>query len=165
MLLTPNNDPTEKFSSRHVSLLRDECDDIKTYRECGWFCVLGYKGEKRLVHAHCNSEEDYEIAMGMLRKSNPWNSYGGDGNVGYLVKATATYSVDGLVKEEVDAFFSSENPYANRERMVEMAGEIFREAAADETRSVRYRREYWDMLPRKMEVVSVDAEQGSRLRY
>lgn len=65
MLMTVNNDPSRKLSSEDCRLLKESCDDVRTYREAGWFCVLGYKGDKRLVHAHCNSEKDYETMMGI----------------------------------------------------------------------------------------------------
>lgn len=86
-ILTTNNDPTRRLSSKHVDLLRNQCDDVRTYMECGWFCVVGYKGDKRLVHAPCNNREEYETSMGLLRQSNPWNGYGEDGETGYLTKA------------------------------------------------------------------------------
>lgn len=56
-MLVANNDPTSRFEGRHVETLA-ECDRVVTYEECGWFCVLGYKGGERVVHAHANRAED-----------------------------------------------------------------------------------------------------------
>jgi hypothetical protein len=164
MLITTSNDTSERLNHSHVSLLRNECDDVKTFTECGWFCVTGYKGNKRLVYAHCNSFEEYETAMGLLRRSNPFD-YGGES--GYLIKATATYSVDEEKTDEAAAFFSSADPYTDRERITELAGETLREAvdgetlreAVDgETRTIRLQREYWDQLPRSERAVSVEED-------
>lgn len=155
MLITTSNDTSERLNHSHVSLLRNECDDVKTFTECGWFCVTGYKGNKRLVYAHCNNFEEYETAMGLLRRSNPFG-YGSGGESGYLIKATATYSVDGEKIEEAAAFFSSADPYADRERLVELAGETLREAVDGETRTIR--REYWDQLPRSERAVAVEED-------
>jgi hypothetical protein len=147
-----------------VALLRNECDDVKTFNECGWFCVVGYKGNKRLVYAHCNSLEEYETSMGLLRRSNPFG-YGSGGEAGYLIKATATYSVDGEKRDEVATFFSSADPYADRERIVEIAEETLRAAADGETRSIRLQREYWDQLPRRERAVSVGEDARPSVRY
>lgn len=164
MLLTTSNDTSQRLNHSHVSLLRNECDDVKTFSECGWFCVVGYKGNKRLVYAHCNSLEEYETSMGLLRRSNPFG-YGSGGEAGYLIKATATYSVDGEKRDEVATFFSSADPYADRERIVEIAEETLRAAADGETRSIRLQREYWDQLPRRERAVSVGEDARPSVRY
>lgn len=57
-LIVANNDPTQRGTPQHIQLLK-ECDDVRTYTECGWFCVLGYKDGKRIVHAHWNNEDAY----------------------------------------------------------------------------------------------------------
>jgi hypothetical protein len=157
MLITTSNDTSERLNHSHVSLLRNECDDVKTFTECGWFCVTGYKGNKRLVYAHCNNFEEYETAMGLLRRSNPFG-YGSGSESGYLIKATATYSVDGEKTDEAAAFFSSADPFADRERIAELAGETLREAVDGETRTIRLQREYWDQLPRSERAVSVEED-------
>ena len=164
-ILTVNNDPTQRFSSKHVDLLRNQCDDVRTYMECGWFCVIGYKGDKRLVHAHCNNREEYETSMGLLRHSNPWNGYGEDGETGYLIKATATYLVDGEQTSEEAMFFSSENPYSARDEMVEQAEGAFRPASDGEIRKITFRGQYWDQLPRFEQVNSVGEKTERRARY
>lgn len=164
MLLTTSNDTSERLNRNHVSLLRNECDDVKTFSECGWFCVVGYKGSKRLVYAHCNSFEEYETAMGLLRRSDPF-SYGSGGESAYLIKATATYSIDGEKTDEAAAFFSSADPYADRPRMVELAGEALRDAAERETRTITLRREYWDHLPHRERAVSVGETAKPSFRY
>lgn len=63
MILVGNNDPSERFTDSHARMLREDCDDVRTYRECGWVCVLGYRLGKRIVHAHCNSAEELERRM------------------------------------------------------------------------------------------------------
>jgi hypothetical protein len=60
MVLTTNNDPTQRFTFEDARKLKEECDRTYTYSECGWFCVAGYKGDRRLVHAHCNSREEFD---------------------------------------------------------------------------------------------------------
>lgn len=164
-ILTTNNDPTRRLSSKHVDLLRNQCDDVRTYMECGWFCVVGYKGDKRLVHAPCNNREEYETSMGLLRQSNPWNGYGEDGETGYLTKATATYSVDGEQASEEAMFFSSENLYSARAEMVEQAEGAFRPASDGEIRTITFRRQYWDQLPRFEQVNSVGEKAERWARY
>ncbi len=164
MLLTTSNDTSERLNRSHVSLLRNECDDVKTFTECGWFCVTGYKGSKRLVYAHCNNFEEYETAMGLLRRSNPFG-YGSEGESGYLIKATAAYSVDGETTGVSAAFFSSADPYTDRARIAELAGETLREAVEGETRTIRLQREYWDQLPRRERAVSVGESAKPSFRY
>lgn len=154
-IITYNNDPSEKFTAAHARLLRTECDDVKTYMECGWFCVLGYKGSKRLVHAHCNSQQDYEVAVGLLRRASKWDSYGESGSGGYLIEARAKYSVDGEKTDEKSIFLSSEQPYQVMEEIAELAQESLRAAEGDETRSISYHRRYWDELPRSAKVTPV----------
>lgn len=164
-ILTGNNDPTRKFSGNDADLLRSECDDIRTYTECGWFCVVGYKGDKRLVHAHCNSREEYEINMGLFQPANPWNGYGEDGETGYLTVATAIYLVDGDKVAEEAMYFSSADGYSARDEMKEMAEDNFREPSEGETRTIRLRSEYWDQLPRFEPVTSVGEKVDRQARY
>lgn len=168
MVLTTSNDTSQRLNHSHVSLLRNKCDDVKTFSECGWFCVVGYKGNTRLVYAHCNSLEEYEISMGLLRRTNPFDygsAYGSGGEAEYLIKATATYSVDGEKGDEAATFFSSADPYAHRERMVEIAGETLREATEGETRSIRLQKVYWDQLPRRERAVSIGEDVRPSVRY
>jgi len=68
VILIKNNDPTTKGSAATIAALA-ECDDVHRYTECGFFCVLGYKGNRRVVHAHFNSEEEYN------RLKNPRKDY------------------------------------------------------------------------------------------
>ncbi|RWL22522.1 MAG: hypothetical protein EOR63_32305 [Mesorhizobium sp.] len=72
MLVTFNNDPTKLFKQSDLKLLA-ECDDVRPYQECGWYCVAGYKGQRRVVHAHFSSKDDYESAMG-LKESSAYRS-------------------------------------------------------------------------------------------
>jgi hypothetical protein len=58
-LIIANNDPTERGTAKHIEMLK-QCDDVTTYTECGWFCVLGYKGDKRIVHVHFNNQAEYD---------------------------------------------------------------------------------------------------------
>lgn len=164
-IITYNNDPSEKFTAAHARLLRTECDDVKTYMECGWFCVLGYKGSKRLVHAHCNSQQDYEVAVGLLRRASKWNSYGETGSGGYLIEARATYSVSDKKTDEASIFLSSEEPYQVMKEIAEIAQEALRPAAGDETRWITYHRRYWDELPRSEEVTPVVPQDAAAPRF
>lgn len=76
MVLTVNNDPTRPLSPQDYRTLREECDNVFTYSEAGWFCVAGYKGDRRLVHGHCNSAAEYAFGMG---KADPAETRGGYG--------------------------------------------------------------------------------------
>jgi hypothetical protein len=63
-ILTTNNDSTSKGTQGDIEKLK-ECDDVHYYKECGWFCVAGWKKDsfgnpKRVVHAHFNSQEEFE---------------------------------------------------------------------------------------------------------
>ncbi len=73
MILTTNNDPSVRFDVALARVLTEQCDDVKAYSEAGWFCVIGYKGQKRLVHAHCGSRDEYERIMGFGGPSNPYS--------------------------------------------------------------------------------------------
>lgn len=73
MILTVNNDPSKKLDAPMVLILKEQCDDISTFSECGWFCVLGYRGKDRLVNAHCNSRDEYETMMGYRKEANPYD--------------------------------------------------------------------------------------------
>lgn len=61
MLITANNDPSRALQGRDIDLLAS-CDDVVTYRECGWYCVIGYRERVRLVHAHAGSRDE-AVAM------------------------------------------------------------------------------------------------------
>lgn len=165
MLITTSNDPSESLKPSHVALLREECDDVKTFSECGWFCVVGYKGTNRLVYAHCDSRKDYETAMGILKRPNPYG-YGADGG-GYLIAATATYTSGDDTSETSTLYFSSEIGHLGEDRRKELVNEHFREAGEDEIRCVRFRGVYWDELPRHAEVVPAEAETSAApgIRY
>lgn len=77
MILTVNNDPSSRLTSEMVRLLKEECDDVTPYEEAGWFCVIGYKGDRRLVNAHCDSREQYEVMMGIRKPDvDPRYSWG-----------------------------------------------------------------------------------------
>jgi hypothetical protein len=164
MLITTSNDTSERLKQSHVSLLRNECDDVKTFTECGWFCVIGYKGDKRLVYAHCNSSKDYEIAMGLLKQASPFG-YGGSDEGGYLISATATYASGDDTTETSTVHFRSESGYLDQECRKRLAEEHFRDASDAETRSVRFCREYWDQLPRSERVIDVEDTLSPSVRY
>jgi len=73
MILTVNNDPSERLTPDHVRLLA-ECDDARAYTECGWFCLLGWKSSNRIVHAHANSAEDFHRLA--ARQGYAWTGSG-----------------------------------------------------------------------------------------
>jgi hypothetical protein len=62
MLLTVNNDPTGLLSGEHIKALA-ECDDASTYTECGWFCVLGHRDGRRVVHAHARGGQEEFLSL------------------------------------------------------------------------------------------------------
>lgn len=62
-ILTANSDPTRRLTHEDVTALREQCDDWRTYWECGWFCVIGYKERRRIVHAHCDNQEQFYAMM------------------------------------------------------------------------------------------------------
>ena len=64
-MIISNNDPTERFSAEHAKILndREKCDDWRTYSECGWHCVVGYFKGRRVVHAHCESADQFNRMM------------------------------------------------------------------------------------------------------
>jgi hypothetical protein len=53
--------------SEHIPKLAD-CDDVFTYRECGYFCVIGSKNGRRIVHAHMGDAEAF-------RSELDWHGY------------------------------------------------------------------------------------------
>lgn len=57
-LLVANNDSTKQGTHADIELIKTR-DDFITYSECGWFCVTGWKNDRRIVHAHFHSEEEY----------------------------------------------------------------------------------------------------------
>ncbi|NTF17464.1 hypothetical protein G6L37_03455 [Agrobacterium rubi] len=165
MILTTSYDSSKKLNREHVKLLREKCDDINTFSECGWFCVAGYRGTQRLVYAHCNSQAEYETAMGLRRAGRNHYDPKAHGKAEYLIKATATYKIDGEKTDECVTFFSSEDPYSDRERLLEMSEEALRDANDGETRSIRLTREYWDQIPRSERVVGVNEDNARTVRY
>lgn len=68
------NDSTKKLNSDMVRILKQDDVEIRTYSECGYFCIMGWKGDKLVVHAHCNDYEEYGRAMGLIE---PSSDYGG----------------------------------------------------------------------------------------
>lgn len=64
MIIRPasSSSDSERMTSAHVPLLK-ECDDVRTFSECGWFCALGFKGRERVVYVHANSFEEYDRMM------------------------------------------------------------------------------------------------------
>ena len=64
MILTTCSVETKRLTSETVALLK-ECDDINTFTEAGWFYAFGWKEGKLHVKVHCNSQSEYESAMGL----------------------------------------------------------------------------------------------------
>jgi len=57
MLLVANNDSTRQARHGDREILA-QCDDVSYYKECGWYCLTGWQGKKRVLHLHFNSAED-----------------------------------------------------------------------------------------------------------
>jgi hypothetical protein len=153
MIITSSNDSSERLSAKHVDLLRNQCDDVRTFTECGWFCILGYRGRDRLVYAHCNSREEYEKQIGLLRDSA--YGYRDQDEQGYLIQATATYRVDEEIVAQEAIFFCSADPGDVRDEMMALAAEKFREPSGDEKRVIKLQMKYWDEKPRFERVTGV----------
>lgn len=62
-LLVANNDPTRLATQDDIRRLKEDCDDVTTYQECGWFCAVGWKGTNRLVHVHFYDEDHFMRSM------------------------------------------------------------------------------------------------------
>ena len=157
MLTTANNDPNSPLSGADVARLRNECDDVRTYSEAGWFCVLGYLGDRRLVNAHCRSRRDYEIAMGLYRQGG-FGHYSDGSASGYLVKAVAVDPSGEPAVGGMEAFFASEDPFAERASILEAAEEVFGEPQGERYDKIRLQRIFWDELPRRSEVIAATPE-------
>lgn len=157
MLITSANEQTKKLTSEQVKLLRDECDDVTARMEAGWLIVISYKGDKRLVLAHCNSQEEYDISMGIYRPNNHWDSYG-DNGVGYAFSATATYERQGGVVETDTLYFCHDEQYFSSISGMakELAEGTFRDATEQETRKITFKAIYWDKIPRSAQVVTLE---------
>lgn len=68
MLFTASNKDasnSQRMTSAHVAILKDptKVDDISTFTECGWFCVVAYKNRQRVLYLHTDSREQYERMM------------------------------------------------------------------------------------------------------
>lgn len=62
-LLVVNNDPTRPATPDDIRRLKEDCDDVTTYEECGWFCAIGWKGTNRLVHVHFRDRDHFMWSM------------------------------------------------------------------------------------------------------
>lgn len=148
MILTHASEQTKGLTSEQVKLLRNECDDVTARMEAGWLIVVGYKGDKRLVLAHCNSQEEYEMKMGIFQPSNPWNGYGEDGS-GYAFKVTATYEKEGAVTGTEVCYFCRDTRYLAdvEEEVRAFADENLPEAGEGGVRKLKFSSVYWDEIP------------------
>jgi hypothetical protein len=157
MIITTVSEDTKRLTSEQVKLLRNECDDVTARMEAGWLIVVGYKGDKRLVLAHCDSQQDYEMKMGIFRSSSPWNGYGDDGS-GYAFSATATYENEGQVTGTDIFYFCHETRYLNNiaTEVRTLADENLREAKEGEDRKITFATAYWDDIPRNQRVTSLE---------
>ena len=79
MLLVANNDPSNKPKTNDQELLA-QCDDVTLYKECGWYCLIGYKGQKRLLNLHFNSERERDFFVNPRAAAERY--YGKDGKYG-----------------------------------------------------------------------------------
>jgi hypothetical protein len=157
MILTTASEQTKSLTSEQVKLLRAECDDVTARMEAGWLIVIGYKGDKRLVLAHCNSQEEYETKMGVLRPSNSWNGYGEDGS-GYAFSATATYEKDGQNTDTEVCYFCRDTRYLGdaEDEVKALCAENLREATDGEVRKIKFSSIYWDDIPRNRRVLTLE---------
>lgn len=158
MILTTASEQTKRLTSEQIKLLRNECDDVIARTEAGWLIVIGYKGDKRLVLAHCDSQEDYEMKMNIFRPSNPWNGYGEDGS-GYAFSATATYEKEGEITGTETFYFCRETRDLNDVADVvrALADENLREAREGEVRKIAFEPVYWDHIPRNRHVLPLES--------
>lgn len=158
MILTTASEQTKRLTSEQVKLLRNECDDVTARMEAGWLIVIGYKGDKRLVLAHCDSQEDYEIKMSIFRPSNRWNGYGEDGS-GYAFSATATYEREDQITGTETFYFCRETRYLNdvADEVRALADENLREAREGEVRKIAFATVYWDDIPRNRHVLTLES--------
>lgn len=76
MIIIPSNGPgTESPTPEKLRLLK-ECDEISTYPECGWYCVIGYKERRKVVTLHSNSRNEYMSMTGQGRPGDWDRRYG-----------------------------------------------------------------------------------------
>jgi len=157
MIVTTASEQTMRLTSEQVKLLRNECDDVTARMEAGWLIVIGYKGDKRVVLAHCDSQEDYEVKMNIFRPNNTWNDYG-KGCSGYAFSATATYKREGKVTDSEAVYFCRETRYLTdvADEVIALASENLREAREGEERKVTLSSVYWDMIPRNHRVLTLE---------
>ncbi|TLX15874.1 hypothetical protein [Rhizobium sp. MHM7A] len=153
MILTTASEQTKRLTDEQVKLLRDECDDVTARMEAGWLIVIGYKGDKRLVLAHCDSQQDYEMKMGIFRPSR----YGNDGS-GYAFSATATYEKEGQVTGTQVFYFCHVTRYLNdiADEVRALADENLREVREGEDRKITFATVYWDDIPRNSQVLTLE---------
>lgn len=59
-MLTTNNDSTKRLEQGDIRKLAD-CDTVMGYSECGWYCLLGHKDGRRVVHAHAESLKTVQL--------------------------------------------------------------------------------------------------------
>jgi hypothetical protein len=160
MILNSASEQTKTLTSEQVKLLRTECDDVSARMEAGWLIVTGYKGDKRLVLAHCDSQEQYETKMGILRPYKHWNGYG-EGGAGYAFSATAVYEKNGETTETTSLYFCHEEQYFSSisDQIKEASEETFRNEKDGETRKITYKSIYWDQVPNARSIVNLSQSQ------
>lgn len=47
-----------------------ECDDITFYTEGGWWCAMGWKNGRCVIHVHASSMIDRDKAIGKISKNS-----------------------------------------------------------------------------------------------
>lgn len=65
MILTralPLADRTVPWNSSHPAILA-VCDDVHTYDECGWACLIGYQNGRRVLHVHFKSRDERHAVL------------------------------------------------------------------------------------------------------
>ncbi len=73
MLITANNDPSQRLQAGDIELLA-ECERVHAYPECGYYCVIGHKDGRRVVHAHAHSRD--EVAAEAAERGYRWTERG-----------------------------------------------------------------------------------------
>ncbi|GHB33678.1 hypothetical protein GCM10007094_23090 [Pseudovibrio japonicus] len=68
MVVIRSNNSQMLFTAEDAQKLKNECDRSRTFTECGYFCVMGWKGRELLVNAFSNSREEYDRIMGARTK-------------------------------------------------------------------------------------------------
>lgn len=153
-IITRATDNSTAMNSQIAQILRRDDVEVRTFRESGYFLATGYKGNERIAYAHCNSEEEFETIMGLLRPSNDWSSFGSSGS-GYLFSVTATFSTHGETSHQ-EQFFICSDEYPTSEQITDLVVENIETPGEGMQRAISTRRCYWDELPNHERPISLN---------